>query len=112
MDWPLVIDRNRTALLTIIVALMASLGLVSGGRLSTLPLFLYRRALLIQPGFVLGDFQIPPAEVDLAVLRRRVVDHLLQGVAERGDVRLPLGDLLRFQSGWQPSTMCIRERRF
>ena len=47
MDWPLVIDRNRTALLTIIVALMASLGLVSGGRLSTLPFFLYRRALLI-----------------------------------------------------------------
>jgi hypothetical protein len=31
MDWPLVIDRNRTALLTIIVALMGSLGLVSGG---------------------------------------------------------------------------------
>ena len=47
MDWPLVIDRNRTALLTIIVALMASLGLVSGGRLSTLPFFLYRRALRI-----------------------------------------------------------------
>ncbi len=47
MDWPLVIDRNRTALLTIIVALMASLGLVAGGRLTTLPLFLYRRALLI-----------------------------------------------------------------
>jgi hypothetical protein len=47
MDWPLVIDRNRTALLTIIVALMVSLGLVSGGRLSTLPFFLYRRALRI-----------------------------------------------------------------
>ena len=47
MDWPLVIDRNRTALLTIIVALMVSLGLVSGGKLTTLPFFLYRRALRI-----------------------------------------------------------------
>jgi hypothetical protein len=47
MDWPLVIDRNRIALLTIIVALMASLGLVSGGRLTTLPYFLYHRALRI-----------------------------------------------------------------
>ena len=47
MDWPLVIDRNRTALLTIIVALMASLRLVGGGKLTVLPLFLYRRALLI-----------------------------------------------------------------
>ena len=47
MDWPLVIDRNRTALLTIIVALMGSLGLVAGGRLTVLPLFLYRRALRI-----------------------------------------------------------------
>ena len=47
MDWPLVIDRNRKALLTIIVALMASLGLVGGGRLTTLPFFLYHRALRI-----------------------------------------------------------------
>ncbi len=47
MNWPLAIHRNRTALLTIIVALMVSLGLVSGGRLSTLPFFLYRRALRI-----------------------------------------------------------------
>ena len=47
MDWPLVIDRNRTALLTIIVALMASLGQVGGGRLTVLPFFLYRRALAI-----------------------------------------------------------------
>jgi hypothetical protein len=47
MDWPLVIHRNRTALLTIIVALMVSLGLVSGGRLTTLPFFLYHRALRI-----------------------------------------------------------------
>ena len=47
MDWPLVIDRNRTALMTIIVALMASLGLAGGGRLTTLPFFLYHRALRI-----------------------------------------------------------------
>ncbi len=47
MDWPLVIDRNRTALLTIIVALMGSLGLVAGGRLTVLPYFLYHRALAI-----------------------------------------------------------------
>ncbi len=47
MDWPLVINRNRTALMTIIVALMGSLGLVGGGRLTTLPFFLYHRALAI-----------------------------------------------------------------
>ncbi len=47
MDWPLVIHRNRAALLTIIVALMASLGLVGGGRLTVLPYFIYHRALRI-----------------------------------------------------------------
>ncbi len=47
MDWPLVIHRNRIALMTIIVALMGSLGLMAGGRLTTLPFFLYRRALRI-----------------------------------------------------------------
>jgi hypothetical protein len=45
MDWQLAIDRNRTALLTIIVALMKSLGLVEGGGLTTLPHVLYRKAL-------------------------------------------------------------------
>jgi hypothetical protein len=45
MDWPLAIHRNRTALLTIIMALMKSLGLVEGGGLTTLPLVLYRKAL-------------------------------------------------------------------
>jgi hypothetical protein len=60
MDWPLVIDRNRKALLTIIVTLMASLGVLGGGRLTTLPLFLYRRALSI----------IRPAE---SALRRLIV---------------------------------------
>lgn len=47
MDWQLVIDRNRTALLAIIVALMGSLGLETGGRLTTLPQFLVARALRI-----------------------------------------------------------------
>ena len=47
MDWQLVIDRNRAALLTIIVALIAKLGLSDGGVLTTLPHFLYHRALRI-----------------------------------------------------------------
>ncbi len=70
MDWPLVIDRNRTALLTIIVALMVSLGLVSGGRLLTLPLFLYRRALLI----------LRPAESAV----RRLIMIVAHEMAQRG----------------------------
>jgi hypothetical protein len=47
MDWQLAIDKNRDKLLSIIVVLMKSLGLVDGGRLMTLPFCLYRRALLI-----------------------------------------------------------------
>jgi hypothetical protein len=70
MDWPLVIDRNRTALLTIIVALMASLGLVAGGRLTTLPFFLYHRALRI----------LRPAESAL----RRLIMILAHEMALRG----------------------------
>lgn len=60
MNWPLAIDRNREALLTIIVALMASLGLGDGGRLKSLPFFLYHKALRI----------IRPAE---AALRRLIM---------------------------------------
>jgi hypothetical protein len=60
MDWPLVIDRNRKALLMIIVTLMASLGVLGGGRLTTLPYFLYHRALSI----------VRPAE---SALRRLIV---------------------------------------
>jgi hypothetical protein len=45
MDWPLAISRNRTALLAIITALIRSLGLAGGGRLTTLPHFLYHRVL-------------------------------------------------------------------
>jgi hypothetical protein len=47
MDWQLAIDKNREKLLSIIFGLMASLGLVDGGRLTTLPVYLYRKALMI-----------------------------------------------------------------
>lgn len=47
MDWPLAIDKNRERLLRIVIALMASLGLVKGGLLTTLPRHFYRKALLI-----------------------------------------------------------------
>jgi hypothetical protein len=47
MNWPLAIDKNREKLLRIIIALMASLGLVEGGALTTLPRLLYRKALMI-----------------------------------------------------------------
>jgi hypothetical protein len=46
MDWQLAINRNREALLLIVVALMKSLGLVDGGTLTTLSYCLYRKALL------------------------------------------------------------------
>jgi hypothetical protein len=44
MDWELAIERNREALMAIVMALMASLGLSIGGKLTTLPRFLYARA--------------------------------------------------------------------
>jgi hypothetical protein len=47
MDWQLAIDKNREKLLRIILALMASLGLIDGGKLTTLPFYLYKRALHI-----------------------------------------------------------------
>jgi hypothetical protein len=47
MDWPLAIDKNREKLLRIILALIASLGLIDGGKLTTLPFYLYRKALQI-----------------------------------------------------------------
>jgi hypothetical protein len=47
MNWQIAIDRNREALLSIIIVLMKSLGLVHDGRLITLPFHLYRKALLI-----------------------------------------------------------------
>jgi hypothetical protein len=47
MDWPLAIDKNREKLLRIVLALMASLGLVTGGALTSLPRLIYRKALMI-----------------------------------------------------------------
>jgi hypothetical protein len=47
LDWQAAITRNRDALITIIAALMKSLGLVQGGVLTTLPRHLYRKALFI-----------------------------------------------------------------
>jgi hypothetical protein len=65
MDWELAIHRNRQALITIIVALMTSLGLVDGAMLKRLPGNLYRKALLI----------IRPAE---AAVRRLIMMAALQ----------------------------------
>jgi hypothetical protein len=74
MDWTIAIDRNREKLLAIIIALMKSLGLVDGGELTTLPHYLYRRALLI----------LAPAE---AAVRRLIImaayDMELRGIALR-----------------------------
>lgn len=47
MNWIIAIDRNRNALLSIIFLLMKSLGLVDGGKLTTLPSRLYRKVLFI-----------------------------------------------------------------
>jgi hypothetical protein len=47
LDWTHAIDRNRSALIVIIITLMKSLGLVDGGILTTLPYHLYRKALLV-----------------------------------------------------------------
>ena len=47
MDWQQAITRNRDALLAIVAALMVMVGLRAGGTLTTLPRFLYARALLI-----------------------------------------------------------------
>jgi hypothetical protein len=60
MDWQTAIDRQHSALIAIIIALMTSLGLVKGGTLTTLPFNLYRKTLLI----------IRPAE---AAVRRLII---------------------------------------
>ena len=46
MNWQLAITRNREALLTLVAALMRSVGLNADRPLTTLPHFLYRKALL------------------------------------------------------------------
>ncbi|MGL4489351.1 MAG: hypothetical protein ACRCU5_07900 [Rhizobiaceae bacterium] len=60
MNWPLAIDKNREKLLRIVIALMASLGLVKGDILTTLPFHLYRKTLIM----------LRPAE---AAVRRLIV---------------------------------------
>ena len=85
MDWPLAIDRNRTALMTIIMALITALGLSGGGRLTTLPHFLYHRALAI----------VRPAE---SALRRLIMlvahDMTVRGVKLRAARRETLAGFL------------------
>jgi hypothetical protein len=74
MDWTIAINRNRNALIAIIVALMKSLGLGDGGVLTNLLFYLDRKALLI----------IRPAE---AAVRRLIMmvayDMELRGVKPR-----------------------------
>lgn len=70
MDWQLVINRNREELLRIIVALIASLGLADGGRLTSLPYYLHRKALHI----------VRAAEAAL----RRLIVIAAQELAQRG----------------------------
>ncbi len=78
MDWQLVIDRNCEALLALITALMASLGLKAGSKMTTLPQFLYVRALSI----------IRPAESAL----RRVIMIAALALEQRGiALRRPRG---------------------
>ncbi len=102
MDWPLAIDKNREKLLRIILALMASLGLVDGGKLTMLPFNLYRQALKI----------IRPAE---AAVRRLIMmaayDLKLRGfnLPPRGEAvrRTGEGELRRqksMESGWHQSS--------
>jgi hypothetical protein len=86
MDWQTAIDRQQSALISVIIALMNSLGLVKGGTLTTLPFNLYRKTLLI----------IRPAE---AAVRRLIMmvayDMELRGfnLAPRSPVSgLPLKD--------------------
>lgn len=88
MDWQLAIDINRKALLRILIALMASLGLVEGGICVALPRFLYARALFI----------LRPAE---SALRRLIMiaaqELALMGVTLRSS-RGALPDFSRFSA--------------
>ncbi len=100
MDWQLVINRNREALLTLIVALMASLGLAPNGQLTTLPQFLYARALLIiRPAesalrrlIMIAALQLNPRGVTLPKSRERNADFVRQN--PRVEPRLPTFDLI------------------
>jgi hypothetical protein len=73
MDWPLAINKNREKLLRIVIALMASLGLVTGGSLTTLPRLIYRKALMIlQPAEAAVRRLIIMAAYDLELRRVKV----------------------------------------
>lgn len=93
MDWQLVIDRNREALLILLVALMASLGLKSGGRLTMLPHYLVTRALRI----------IRPAE---SALRRLIMIAALTLTAQASGCTKPRttsADFVRRNPRLEPS---------
>ncbi|MGL4488586.1 MAG: hypothetical protein ACRCU5_03980, partial [Rhizobiaceae bacterium] len=109
MNWQVAIDANREKLLSIIVTLMNSLGLVQdkhsavpyGGMLTTLPFHLYRKALLIlRPAeaavrrlIIMAAYEMELRGFNLARLRER-------GLAERGGE----GELRRqnaAEAGWQ-----------
>jgi hypothetical protein len=81
MDWQLAITRNHEALLIIVAALMRSVGLIAGGTLTTLPHFLYRKALLT----------LRQAE---SALRRLIVIAALE-LSLRGFNLFPRGEVVR-----------------
>ncbi|MGL4488512.1 MAG: hypothetical protein ACRCU5_03605 [Rhizobiaceae bacterium] len=101
MDWQVAIDRNREKLLSIIVMLMKTLGLVTGGMLTTLPRHLYRKAFaILRPAeaavrrlIIMAAYDMELRGFNLARLRER-------GLAERGGE----GELRRqnaAEAGWQ-----------
>ncbi|MGL4489154.1 MAG: hypothetical protein ACRCU5_06905 [Rhizobiaceae bacterium] len=85
MNWQVAIDKNREKLLSIINVLMASLGLVKGGMLTTLPFHIHRKALLIlRPAeaavrrlIMMAAYEMELRGFNLARLRER-------GLAKRG----------------------------
>ncbi len=100
MDWQLVINRNREALLTLIMALMASLGLAPNGRLTTLPQFLVSRALsIIRPAesalrrvIMIAALKLIPRFVTVPKPREHNADFVRQN--PRLEPRLPTFDLI------------------
>ncbi len=100
MDWQLAIDKNREKLINTIIVLMASLHLVDGGKLSTLPFYLYRKALfIIRPAesalrrvIMIAALKLIPRFVTGAKLRERNADFVRRNPpSER---RLPTFNLI------------------
>ncbi|MGL4490032.1 MAG: hypothetical protein ACRCU5_11385, partial [Rhizobiaceae bacterium] len=85
MNWQIAIDKNREALLSIIIVLMNSLGLVKGGMLTTLPFHIYRKTLyILRPAeaavrrlIIMAAYELELRGFNLARLRER-------GLAKRG----------------------------